>query len=129
MVLHIKFNSKNFPISLLLINKGVFMFIFKFFCPSCKRCVDEGCLSCVLFCDMLFDRYQSLGLALEHLKDVFDDCDDVDPIKTKVRLNMASAFDTALDCFDDSIFMDLKSFDHDYDRGSLPDQFSVDFFD
>ena len=105
------------------------MFIFKFICPSCQRCVDEGCRDCGLFYDMLVDRYQSLGLALEYLKDVFDDCDDVDPIKTKVRLNMASAFDTALDCFDDSISIDLSVFDHEYDRGSLPDQFDVDFFD
>lgn len=104
------------------------MFIFNFWCDHCHRNVDDRCKYCSFFLRDIFDRYQSLAIALDNLKCVFDDCDDISDLKTKVRLNMASAFDTALDCFDDSISLDHDEFVIDYDKVSLPDQFDIDFF-
>ena len=102
---------------------------FYFHCDSCDCQTDVSCLKCNFYFKQVHDRVLALEQSLLNLKDVFDDCDDVDPVKTKVRLNMASAFDTALDCFDDCFSLDLEEIVSDYDRYNLPDQFKVDFFD
>lgn len=104
------------------------MFV-NFWCDHCNRNVDSSCHNCRFYLESLFYRYQALGNALLNLKNVFDDCEDISDLRIKVRLNMASAFDTALDCFDDSLILDLDEFIMDYDHDSLPDQFSLDFFD
>ena len=104
------------------------MFIFHFWCDHCHRYVDDRCKYCSFFLRDIFERYQSLAIALDNLKCIFDDCADVTDIKTKARLNMASAFDTAIVCFDDSISLGHDKFVNDYSSDNLPDQFELQFF-
>ena len=102
--------------------------IYSYYCDRCCRYCDISCLECSYYSHLLLYRISKFEEILFNIKDVFDNCEDPDPLLSKVRLNNASAFDTAVQLFDD-IFSDSLCTDHTLeDYNNLPDQFPLHFF-
>lgn len=104
--------------------------IYNFWCSKCSRYCDISCLSCSEYTQILINKINTLEDLFLYFKDIYDNCEDPDPLKCKVRLNMACSFDTAITLFDD-VFNDTLS---DYDIKTFlsvnyPDFLNIDQFD